>query len=131
MAKKTIEVKLRIDEKAIASKLEGAIDDDVRQFAHERLADYAEPYVPAQTTMLAKSTIATPDHLRYHSVYAAVQYEGMTKGSEANPPRPFNYRTDVHPKATSEWDKAAMADHKDDLIAEIEAFIRRKQRRAK
>lgn len=121
-----VDVDISIDMASIQERLEGVIDDDVRQFAHMELGRLSDPYVPAQQGILAKSTEATPEHLRYHMVYAHRQYVGMTEGGEGKPPRPFDYRKDVHPLATSEWDQAMMKDRDQILIREIRGYIRKK-----
>lgn len=66
----------------------------------QSLERYMNPFVPMQTGILSQTTSISADSLAgyvtYNSVYASRQYHGTG----------FNFSTEQHPLATSEWDKA-------------------------
>jgi len=66
----------------------------------QALERYMNPFVPMNTGILSQTTNISADSLAgyvtYNSVYANRQYHGTG----------FNFSTEQHPLATSEWDKA-------------------------
>ena len=110
---------------------------------HNRLAEMCDPYVPMDSGTLAQTTRITSDGVTYSSPYAHYQYEGQVYGPNIpiiqdgivvgwfSPPRKkkhptgaeINYSKEVHPLATSHWDKAMLRDNKDKFEAEIKRIL--------
>lgn len=87
---------------------------ELKRYAHSRLRDYCDKYVPYRDGFLSQNVKVSDECVHYTQEYAAYQYTGDG----------FNFRRDKHPLATSHWDKAAMTVHGDDLAADIEDAIR-------
>ena len=119
------------------------VDDPLKEYANMQLARYCEPYVPMNSGMLFSSAQITPEAVTYPGPYAHYQWEGVVYGpnypitengilvgffSKPDTPkvktdRLLNYSKDLHPLATSKWDKAAMAVRKKDLAEDIRQYI--------
>ena len=119
------------------------VDDPLKEYANMQLARYCEPYVPMNSGMLLSSAQVTPEAVTYPGPYAHYQYEGVVYGpnypitengvvvgffSQPDTPkvrtdRLLNYSKDLHPLASSKWDKAAMAVRKKDLAEDIRQYI--------
>ncbi len=101
-----------------------------------------DPYVPAADLILAQrvSTYVKDRHgiVEYLSPYAHYQYVGIlyvssktgsswSKGEYKVPAdRHLEHDRFRHPLATSEWDKAMMASHSDDLVRAYQVYINRR-----
>lgn len=127
----------------ITGNIENAIDDTVRLYAHNRLAAYCDPYTPKESGTLSQTYAATPEYLEYLTPYAHYQYEGVVYGRnipiiqngvivgwfslpgvKKHPTgRNLTYSKEVNPLATDHWDKAMLADRKDDFVGDIARFI--------
>lgn len=69
-------------------------------------------FVPMQTGNLMEQVTITPKQIEHTSPYATPQYIGN-----------FNHRTDLHPLASKEWDKAAIPTQREKLITEMQGYI--------
>lgn len=119
-------------------------DEQLRLYAHQRLAAYCEPYVPMETGTLAQSVDITADHIEYRMPYAHYLYEGEIYSPNIpirsedgtivgyfSPPgkpkkptgRALTYSKELHPLATDHWEQAAMAARMDDLLDDIAQYI--------
>lgn len=77
-----------------------ARDEGLGAFMSTEAADGMEPYVPAREKDLMKSADPSrPFHVTYSTPYASAVYNGIMKG------RAIKIHTDIHPRATSRWDK--------------------------
>lgn len=74
-----------------------------------------EPYVPMRTGTLVASGSAEPFAVAYTANYATYPYHGNN----------MTIRTEMHPLATKEWDKAYAAAHGADLARAATEFIKR------
>lgn len=113
-------------------------DDKTMIYAHTRLHAYCSDYVPMDSGMLDQTVDITPECVHYKSPYAHFQWEGVVfvddRGSTYALPdhskhatgAPLKYSPDHHPLATSHWEQAAMAAHRDDLVHDIEDHLKRK-----
>ena len=113
-------------------------DEQTMTYVHTRLHAYCSEYVPMDSGMLDQTVDITPKYVHYKSPYAHFQWEGLVfvdeRGSTYALPshskhpteRKLQYSPDHHPLATSHWEQAAMAAHKDDLCKDIEAYLKRK-----
>lgn len=112
--------------------------DGTMTYAHTRLHAYCSPYVPMDSGHLDQAVDITPEFVRYRSPYAHFQWagkvfvddRGSTYALPSHSKHPTNkdlkYSEDYHPLATSHWEEAAMAAHKEDLIKDIEDYLKRK-----
>jgi hypothetical protein len=92
--------------------------DYIRQYAHEKIAEYADPYVPMRSGALVSSAEATADSLIYPMPYANAQYRGASKNGT-----PFNYSTARHPLADSHWIERGLSGRTAELANEIRGEI--------
>lgn len=119
------------------------VDNPMKEYANMQLARYCEPYVPMRNGMLLSGVQVTPEAVTYPGPYAHYQYEGVVYDPNYpivengaivgfySPPgmaknktdRLLDYSKDIHPLATSKWDKAAMAVRKQDLAEDIRDYI--------
>ena len=111
---------------------------DVRYYANSRVQAYSDIFVPFGDGNLSQDVTITDEAVTYNRNYAHYMYEGelylapngsawAKKGEKKNPTgKPLNYSKDVHPLATSKWDRA-MAVAKGQQIAEdIQNYIERR-----
>lgn len=70
------------------------------------------PYVPMQTGALCHTVEYAPREITHTVPYARKQYEGH-----------FQHRTDKHPLASREWDKAAIPTQQPKLVATLQNAI--------
>lgn len=126
----------RIDLKPTVKKLES---DELWLYAAQEWKRIISPYVPRRTGQLMQNVQVKPNEIIYKSPYAAYLYGGklyvdpklgvggFTKDGIKWWSRPrvkkipssknLNIRRDVNPKASREWDKAAIKDKQDELLA--------------
>ena len=139
-----ITVNVHIDERALQAKLDNLLDKKTMLEVHNALARYCEPYVPMQSGLLATTHQVTPDFVRYYLPYAHYQYTGDVYGPNIpikdkdgnivgffSPPgqkkhptgAQLKYSTEMHPRASKEWDKAMMADNGQAFIEEVKRIL--------
>lgn len=70
------------------------------------------PYTPMQTGALYQTVNIQPGEIHYIQPYAVYCYN-----------KHFNFRTDKHPKATFQWDKAAIPTEKPKLIRAMQGYV--------
>lgn len=117
---------------------ERIFDKATMTYVHTRLHAYCSDYVPMDSGMLDQTVDIKPEYVHYKSPYAHFQWEGLLfldeRGSSYALPNhskhatttPLHHSIDHHPLATSHWEAAAMAAHKEDLCKDIEAYLRKK-----
>lgn len=128
---------------ALRKKIESVNNPTTMLAIHNSLAKRCDPYVPMQTGKLAESGMAhiTPEGVTYTTPYARYQYYGQIYGPNIpirengeiigwwSPPhkrptgRYMNHSTEMHPLATSFWDKAMLRDHGDEFLKEIKDVL--------
>lgn len=90
------------------------INNDLKLYAHSRLRDYCDAYVPYDTGLLTRNVRVTTEAVHYVQNYAIYPYTGTD----------LNFKTEHHPLATSYWDKAAMAAKGDSFTDELTRYIK-------
>ena len=93
-------------------------DDQVLAFAAAQAMRRMDKYVPYRTGILAQSARQKDNQIIYDTPYAYAIWRGLSPSG-----RPYQYRTENHPLATSQWHDAMMAAEGDALIREINRFI--------
>ena len=96
-------------------------DGWVSKFATQTCAIHMDKYVPYRRGILSEYTIEDGNLIVYDQDYARYQYYGVSKNG-----KPFHYNPEKHPLATSEWDKHMWNAEKQDVIKEIQDFMRRR-----
>ncbi len=82
------------------------------KFAHNEWNKLIFPYVPFNTGTLAESVDISAEAITYKTPYASAVYTQNR-----------NFRKDLHPLASSKWDKAAEPTEKPKLIAALQAYV--------
>ena len=82
------------------------------KFAHTEWNKLIFPYVPFNTGTLAESTDISAEAITYKTPYASAVYTQNR-----------NFRKDLHPLASSEWDKAAAPTQKPKLIEALQKYV--------
>ena len=82
------------------------------KFAHNEWNKLIFPYVPFNTGTLAESTDISAEAITYKAPYASAVYTQNR-----------NFRKDLHPLASSEWDKAAAPTQKPKLIEALQKYV--------
>ena len=141
MASITIKVDKRIITKKILNKLKGVNSPSTMIAIYNTLAKRCDPYVPMQEGMLANTVVVTDKCVRYILPYARYQYYGEVYGPNYpikengmivgwwSPPhkhptgRAINYSKEMHPLASSFWDKAMLRDHRTEFYQEVKDII--------
>ena len=91
----------------------------VSKFATQTCAIHMDKYVPYRLGNLADYT-TEGNTIVYDQEYAKYQYYGISKGGKK-----LVYSPEKHPLATSYWDKTMLNAEKQDVIKEIQDFMRR------
>ena len=73
------------------------------------------PYVPMATGMLANTVVISPGQIVHTVPYARYQYNGKR----------HNFRRDLHPKASAQWDRKAQPTQLPKLISTLQAYVNR------
>lgn len=94
MEVKVTEVK--VDERAIADKLEALLDPVTMTQIQSAFADVIAPYTPFLTGKLMNTSVVSDKGVTYIVPYAREKYYGEV------------YFKEIHPLATSHWDEVAM-----------------------
>ena len=95
-----------IDPAAIAGRI---VDEAAQEILYTLVSDY----VPRDTGRLMRDVEITPDGITYRAPYAARVYNGEG----------LDFSKEKNPLATAQWDKAAMAARKEQLIALMQAYF--------
>lgn len=108
-----LEVQSNLD---IPAYIRAIQDPKMWKFAASEWRRLIEPYVPMQTGTL-KDTVdvnssSGQGEIVYKVPYAHYQYEGN-----------FNHRKDMHPKASRQWDKAALPTEQPKLIRSMQNYV--------
>lgn len=140
---------LDIDTSNIVAKVTEVCNDGyVLRDIHRLLAEMCEDYVPFDTGKLNRATYYDKNGVHYgvHIPYAHYVYEGLVYGpniqyvdkktgelkwtSPVYPKYPtgdeMNYQTDVHPLATSHWDKVMLQDKGEEFAKKAEEIVKRR-----
>lgn len=135
----TVEDKLRLSE-----IIEREESDELWLFAAHEWRRLIAPYVPRRTGQLMQNVMVEPNTITYKSPYAHYMYNGVVyvdpdykKGGftsdggitfwsrpgvrKKKTTRELHMRRDMNPKASKEWDKAAIKDKQDEKLAEAVA----------
>ena len=110
--------KFTIDATGVVKDIENILtDEDTMLLVHANYAKILDPYVPYDTGYLSQESVEIePDGVVYTADYAWSQYYTTT----------FKHKTEYHPLATAFWDKVAMENHYDEMMAKIlEIFAER------
>lgn len=93
-------------------------DNKARLFLASEVARLSDPYVPMRDGNLKNIRIIAPDGrtIKYTQPYAKKQYNGVTASG-----RPFKYNG--APMRGREWDKRMMADHAQDVVRSLAAYM--------
>ena len=100
---------IKIDVPKIVSKVRS---DKFMLYAAQQWHRLYNKYVPYETGTLANTVTISPGEIHHTVIYARYQYNGN-----------FNFRRDLHPLASRQWDKAAEPAQKPQLIAELQAYV--------
>lgn len=121
-------------------------DEQTMLEIHNLYAKMMDPYVPMQEGVLSQSTEITSQSVKYTQPYAHYQYEGavygpnipITEGGEIvgffSPPgqkkyptgASLNYSKEMHPLASSHWDKAMLAAKGDEFREGVKQILIRR-----
>lgn len=104
-----LEVSSTIDIPKHLAKLESP---EFRKFTHTEWNRLIFPFVPFNTGALAESVIITAESIEYRMPYATAVYMSNR-----------NFRKDLHPLASSKWDKAAEPTEKPKLIEALQKYV--------
>lgn len=107
---------------SITVDMAGAVRKVEALKTNKRLGDFMaaeaqrgmEPYVPMRTGALVTSAKSSPFEVEYTASYATYPYHG----------RNMTIRTEMHPLATREWDKAYAAAHGEELGRAATSFAK-------
>jgi hypothetical protein len=91
----------------------------VQKFFTQTCAIHMDKYVPYDEGNLADYRIED-NKVIYQQPYAQYQYYGISKSGN-----PLHYNPDMHPQASSYWDIKMWSAEKDDVIKEVQDYIRR------
>ncbi len=132
-----MKLKVQINDREVLKKIEG---DDLGKFASHEWKRIINPYTPHRTGNLERNVEYKPWEFIYLSPHGLYVYNGslfvdpkykvggftndggITYFSrpgikKINSGKPLNYSKEHNPKATKEWDKAAIRDKKDRTLA--------------
>lgn len=108
---------------------------DTLFYANSRLQAYCGPYVPFRDGNLAQDVTITEECVTYNREYAHYMHEGelylapngsswAKSGEKKNPSgKPLSYTKDVHPLATSKWERAMAVAKGQQLADDIKGHI--------
>lgn len=87
---------IRINPKAVENAVNNLLDDDTMLSIQQIFADAIDPWTPFLTGRLSGDITIDSEGVTYNVPYAADKYYG------------YAYHKEVHPLATSHWDKVAV-----------------------
>lgn len=103
-------------------------DFGAQKYLASEVARLCDPYVPMQQGMLKNQHTIAQDgsSLVYTQPYAHYQYYGEAMAGRA-PKKYTGNKLDYHgaPMRGAQWDKRMMADKKNELESNLEAYVRR------
>ena len=146
-----IDVDFKVTAPRMSKALESVVayvieDEETRLEIHNLWAKLLNDYVPMDEGFLSQNIEVTPEYIRYPGPYAHYQYIGEVYGPNIpifengvlvgffSPPKKHPtgqdivYNTEKHPKASKEWDKAAMAEKYGVFVSEAQKIIERRCR---
>ena len=95
------------------------LNEKLNLFTAETCARYMNPFVPMETGVLSQTYIAGSDnktgYVKYIQPYAHRLYVGTG----------LNFSKEMHPLATSYWDRAMWTVHKNKVTKEVDAYRKR------
>lgn len=125
-----------VNGKSIQDKIRKLIDAKTMLQVHNLYAKTIDPWTPMAEGIMSHANLEiTTDHIRYNTPYAHYVYMGelylaangssWAKAGEKKFPsgRPLNYSKEMHPLATSKWDKAAMQVKRDVFLADVKKIL--------
>lgn len=138
-----IVIKVSMD-KALQDKLSEINNSRTMLAIHNQLAKMCDPYVPMREGALAQTVQISPTGVRYTQPYARYQYYGQVYGPNIpiiengqivgwfSPPgqkkhptgQYMTHSTEMHPLASSFWDKAMLRDHREEFEQYIKEILR-------
>lgn len=129
MKLKAIEITTNIDNETILRTRGMGSSKKLQIFLANKVVSYCDPYVPMQQGTLKNSAKISRngDTIIYPGPYAHYQYVGKVMAGRA----PKHYTgADLNyndaPLRGPQWDRRMLADRKDDIVQDVETFIRRK-----
>lgn len=124
----TIDVDFNI--KSIQEKVDNLINEETMLAIHNVFAKMCDEYVPFLEGPLSQSALAqvSAEFVRYggSSFTSQQRPDGVPYGRYQYYGEGFNHTTDYHPKATAFWDKAMMAEKKDEFEQQVKAILVRR-----
>lgn len=110
----TIKVSVQVNPEGITKYLTELLSDkETMRDLHQALADACNPFVPYYTGNLATNISVTPEHVRYNADYAEKVYNRNDT----------DFYREVHPLASSHWDKTMMQTVGDDFTAQVAKIL--------
>lgn len=99
----------------------------VQKFFTNTCAKHMDPFVPFDTGSLAETAWINNrpgpgvgiNTITYSQKYAKVVYYGIRNGKK------IHFHTDKHSKANSYWDKRMVSAKMDDIVKEVQDYIKR------
>lgn len=91
-----VDVKVELNPNAIKNKVNNLLDDTTMLKLQEAFADTIDPWTPFLTGQLSGDIVIDSSGVTYNVPYAKNKYYG------------YAFHKEVHPLATSHWDKVAM-----------------------
>ena len=91
----------------------------VQKFFTHTCRIHMDKYVPYDTGTLSKTVEERDTYIIYDQNYAKVVYGGVRKGKS------LNYKTDKHKLAGPYWDKRMVSAEIDDVVSEVQDYIKR------
>ncbi len=104
---------------SISARLGIDSDGRVIKFLTQTCAKHIDKYVPYREGNLASYKISD-NLIKYEQPYAKYQYYGISKYG-----KPLHYSTDKHPLANNYWDKRMVSAEMQDVISEVQDYIKR------
>ena len=143
---KIIRTEVHVDPEAIGARLENLIDDTTMLQIHNEFARMMDPYVPFKTDL--GNMQVTPEYVRYDTPYAHYDYVGEVYGlnipiiengiivgwfslpdEDTGKKHPTGRRLQFSkPQASDHWDKAMLADKREEFVKEVENILRERAR---
>lgn len=111
----------------IIARLKLQPNGEAQQFFTNECAKHMDPFVPFDTGTLAETVIINgqpttnvkEDKITYAQEYAKVVYYGVREGKE------LTIHQDMHPLATTYWDKHMWTSKGKEIIKSVEDYIKR------
>lgn len=141
---KRVTTEVRIKQGALEHKIENLVNDETMLEIHNLFAKMMEPYVPFGSD-LANMEV-TPEYVSYNTPYAHYDYMGIVYGlnipikqngvivgwfSKVDEDTGLKHITNRNlkfqkPKASDHWDKAMMAEKREEFVKQVEEILKRR-----